>query len=328
MKVSLSDLLQSLRIAKVDAAFVELGATAGVRFATSGYAFIHLVLDGDVLFDSDEQTGGVTLCPGDYAVFLDRRAHISRSVAGAAATTTEYFTVAHSHDAPPTIRFGAGRRGARLLSGAFHLPSINPLIRALPARMFVHKSAEGEPKGVNVDFDSLANAAAGPGATTLLTSAFDFLLVQAVRQESVKLLPEGLELAGTVQHLRIPIALSLIRAHPERRWTLAGLAEEVGISRSTFAAEFASVVGQPLMQYLTDLRMARARDMLRWQPVAVSDVAWHAGYESIASFTRAFRKYYKTTPAAYQQSQAPQYADAVAGHMHWAPFMPVNPRND
>ncbi len=325
MKVSLSDLLQSLRIAKVDAAFVEMGAAAGVRFASGGNGLIHIILDGEVLFDSDEQGGVVALNPGEYAVFLDKRAHISRTAPGTGSTTSEYFTALHSHDTPPTIRFGAGRRAARLLTGAFPPPTVNPLIRTLPARMFVRKGAESGPGKIDIDFDSLVNAAAGPGAATILTSAFDMLLIQAVRREVVQLFPSGLELANTADHLRVPIALSLIHAHPERRWTLVALAEEVGISRSTLAAEFTSIIGQPLRQYLTDLRMARALDMLRWQPVAVSDVAWHAGYESIASFTRAFRKYHKTTPAAYRRSQAPRYKDAIAGHMHWTPFLPVNP---
>ena len=328
MKVSLSDLLQSLRIAKVDAAFVELGMAVGVRFASSEHGLIHIVLDGEVLFDSDELDGVTTLHAGDYAVFLDKRAHSSRTAAGTGTITSEYFTAPHMHDSPPTIRFGTGRRAARLLTGAFHLPSADPLIRMLPARMFARKGAASRPVTIDIDFDSLANAAAGPGAATVLTSAFDLLLMQAVRGEVIKLFASGLELASTADHLRVPIALSLIHAHPERRWTLAALAGEVGISRSTFAAEFTSVVGQPLIRYLTELRMARARDMLRWQPVAVSDVAWHAGYESVASFTRAFRKYYKTTPAAYQRAQAPRYTDSVGGHMHWAPFLPVHLNDD
>ena len=324
MKVSLSDLLQSLRIVDVDAAFIELGPVAGVRIPASEQAFLHIVLAGEVTFSGDEQIGTVTLRPGDYAVFLDKRPHIARATPDAAATTSGYFAASHRYDSPPTIRFGAGHRAARLLSGAFHLPAINPLIRALRARIFITGDTSAPLRGVKVNFESLANSAIEPGASAIITSAFDLLLLQAVRHDLTTLFPDGLDLASTADHLCIPVALSLIHAHPERRWTLASIAREVGVSRSTFAAEFTAVVGQPFMQYLTAIRMNLASEMLRWRPVSISDVAWRAGYESISSFTRAFRKHYRTTPAAYQRSQAQRYANSISGHMHWTPFLPAS----
>ena len=321
MKLSLSDLLQSIRIPKVDAAFVELGIAAGVRFAPSEHAFLHIALEGDVTLDTDRADVALDLQTGDYAIVLSRRVHTIRTSAGLMATTSEYFNTPHAHDSPPTLRFGAGRRGAYMLSGAFRLPPLNPLIRALPIGIITGNGAGPGSAQIGFNLASLATTAVGPGASAILTSAFNLLLVNAVRRELTSLFPEGLEFAASSAHLRIPIALSLIHAHLERNWSLAGLAGELGISRSAFAAEFTSVVGQPLMRHITGLRMMRASEMLRWQPVEVAEVAWQTGYESLASFTRAFRKYFNTTPVAFQKDQAPRFAGAVAGHMHWAPFL-------
>jgi AraC-like DNA-binding protein len=50
---------------------------------------------------------------------------------------------------------------------------------------------------------------------------------------------------------------------PEEPWTVARLADEVGLSRSAFAARFAELVGEPPLGYLTRLRMQRASVLLR-----------------------------------------------------------------
>ena len=322
MKVSLSDLLQSVRIAKIDTAFIEIAGAAGVRLASNRNAVLHLVLEGRV--QVDDGVGAekpVLLGAGDYVVSLDGRPQVLMTAPDARISSSNYFMSAHTHDAPPTIRFGSGKSEARLLSGAFHMPVVNPLVRALPRRMVVRRGEAEERALMMPDLAGLTRSAIGPGATTLLTSTLDMLFIQVVRAEVAALFKGGMMSTGKVDRLRIPIALSLIHSHPERRWTLERLASEVGIARSTFAAEFSAVVGEPLMQYLTRLRMTHAAEMLRWQPVAVADVAWNVGYESVASFGRAFRKYYGTTPAAYQRAQAPRHADAIAGHMHWTPFL-------
>ena len=327
MKATLSDLLQSVRIAKIDTAFVEIGDRAGVRLSSSRNACLHLVLDGQIVLDhGGGGDGSVLLQAGDYAVSLGGKPQILTTGADARVTASDYFMAVHTHDSPPTIRFGTGRSAVRLLSGVFQLPVVNPLVRALPRRMVVrgHQGGgggSGDEALLLPDVARMAQAAHGAGATTLLTSALDTLFMQAVRVEVAALFKDGLEMVGTLDRLRIPIALSLIHSHPDRRWTLEKLAGEVGISRSAFAAEFVAVVGEPLTPYLTRLRMTRAADMLRWQPVAVADVAWNVGYESVASFSRAFRKHFNTSPEAYQQAQAPRYANAVAGHMHWSPFL-------
>ena len=51
--------------------------------------------------------------------------------------------------------------------------------------------------------------------------------------------------------------------HPEREWRVETLAREVGMSRSGFSARFSALVGESVLQYLTDLRMRLAhRELL------------------------------------------------------------------
>lgn len=315
MKVALADLLQSIRIATVDSTFVELSASGGVRFAADNQVFLYLVVAGSVALDiaGSQQT----LQPGDYAVVFGSRPHTLSAGGQCSVVKSDYFATRHAFDAPPTIRFGRGRLASVMLACAFHLRATHPLVRALPRHIAM--TAASTPDGLRLDGDSVARNAHGPGASAFITSMTDMLFMQAVRS-AVHDLFAG-EARTALDSFRIPIALSLIHSHPERPWSLAGLAQEVNMSRSAFAAEFLTSVGEPPMRYLTRLRMTRAGDLLRRHPIAVSDVAWQVGYQSVASFTRAFKQFHGVTPTEFQTSKAARQAEGVASQMHWAPFI-------
>ena len=82
-------------------------------------------------------------------------------------------------------------------------------------------------------------------------------------------------------------------------WTVASLAEEVGLSRSVFAARFTQLVGEPPLGYLTRLRMQKAATLLR-------DGASLAE----ASFSQAFRQWAGVAPGAYRKQRKESSAGA------------------
>lgn len=96
-------------------------------------------------------------------------------------------------------------------------------------------------------------------------------------------------------------AIGLIHANPERPWTVAALAREVNMSRSSFSDHFREIVGQPPLQYLTRLRMTKAASLLTKSELGVKKIASIVGYESASSFTSAFKRFYGQSPASYRK---------------------------
>lgn len=321
MRLSPSDLLQSLRLARVDCAFVDIADNAGAHLLGDRRGFIHLCLEGQAFIEGTGAVPPTLLDTGDYCIQLGTGAPRLGSGANQPMRQSEFFRTAQTLDTPPVLRFGVGPRVTRLLTGAFHVTAVNPIMRALPRVIVVRKSDLGQPGYLSINAEDIARAALGPGGAAFMTATFDILFMQAARGAIMGMVKNGLDVASAVDRVRIPIALTLIHSHPDRDWTLEKLAGEVGVSRSTFAAEFRKVTGLPFLQYVTRLRMTRAGEMLRWQPVSVADVAYYVGYRSVASFTRAFRSFFGMTPAAYQRAQAPFLDNSVAGHMHWSPFL-------
>lgn len=86
-----------------------------------------------------------------------------------------------------------------------------------------------------------------------------------------------------------------------RRWTLAEIAAEVGVSPVYLTQAFAQVEGVPLYRYQLRLRLARALDLLGSYD-DLSALGLELGFSSHSHFSAAFRKAFGRTPAQFQRS--------------------------
>jgi AraC-like DNA-binding protein len=94
--------------------------------------------------------------------------------------------------------------------------------------------------------------------------------------------------------------LSLIHEHPQKSWSVAGLARQVAQSRPTFARRFAELVGETPVAYLTRWRMCLATKLLTETELSLEEVAARIGYETAAAFSKAFRRSYGDAPGRFR----------------------------
>jgi AraC-like DNA-binding protein len=84
-----------------------------------------------------------------------------------------------------------------------------------------------------------------------------------------------------------------------RRWTLAEIAVEVGVSPVYLTQVFQQVEGMPLYRYQLRLRLARALDVLpRYDDLTT--LSLDLGFSSHSHFSSAFRQTYGRTPREFQ----------------------------
>lgn len=91
---------------------------------------------------------------------------------------------------------------------------------------------------------------------------------------------------------------------PQHPWTLATLAQRIGLSRSAFAARFNQLVGRTPVQYLTFWRMQKARELLSETRLGTAAIAERVGYQSEAAFGKVFKKVVDTGPGAYRRDSS------------------------
>lgn len=82
--------------------------------------------------------------------------------------------------------------------------------------------------------------------------------------------------------------------------SLDGLAQVAGLSPNYFLHAFKRTTGQTPHRYLTELRIAQARELLKDPHRSIVDISMAVGFSSQSHLTTVFRRFVKTTPAAYR----------------------------
>lgn len=105
---------------------------------------------------------------------------------------------------------------------------------------------------------------------------------------------------AALEDARLSPAIAAMLDHPGRPFTLESLAALAGMSRSAFAAHFASAFEQAPIEFLKELRLRQAADLLRTTDLPIKVIATRVGYISRSYFSRAFKACHGVDPAAFR----------------------------
>ena len=136
-----------------------------------------------------------------------------------------------------------------------------------------------------------------PAREVVLTRLLEVLLIEVLRSTVDVTASPGL-LRGLAD-VRLAVAIRRMHERPTEAWTVAQLAKESALSRSTFFERFQRAVGMAPMEYLLAWRMALAKHMLGRKEASVSEVAQRVGYGSASTFSVAFTRYVGVAPSKY-----------------------------
>jgi len=153
-----------------------------------------------------------------------------------------------------------------------------------------------------LDFLARESDAYRPGADAVIARLADILFIEAIRGYFASPEADKLGLAVALRDPPIGAALASIHEHPETDWDLEALARQAKMSRTAFAIQFAKLVGEPPLRYVTSCRMNKAAVLLRSSSATIPQIAERVGYNTDVGFSRAFKRFLGATPAAYRRS--------------------------
>ena len=185
--------------------------------------------------------------------------------------------------------------GVTLLGSHFQLAGWQArlLLGVLPP--IIHLQGETHHEKLRWAFDRLRQELTDlqPGGILIAQQLACMIFVQVLRLYLDA--GEGLGWLFALSDKHVGAAIAAMHRQPARRWTVAELADEVGMSRSGFAARFGALVGDGPIEYLTRWRMLLAgRSLSRGESVGV--IASSLGYESESAFRTAFKRVTGHTP--------------------------------
>jgi AraC-like DNA-binding protein len=271
--------------------------------------FFHCLLQGACKVRLAEGGDVLDVSAGDVVLFAQDDRHLM----GSDLQLTPMETEGPIDPSPPDpdyvqLRHGGGGAVTRFVCGYLGCSRalVRPLLDALP-RILRISIGEGHARALMKDLLQAGvreSLDARPGAQSMLARLAELTFVDALRRYVESLPPEGRGWLAGLRDAHVGHALALMHEDPARAWTVDELAREVALSRSALAERFATLVGEPPMQYLTRWRLALAARTLRSSGEAIVRIAARSGYESEAAFNRAFKREFGVPPAAWRRAAA------------------------
>ncbi len=264
----------------------------------------HLVVEGGAVIElTDGQR--TELGPGDVVIFPHGDPHHMSSGNGATRPFPNYGINAKikSRDLSP-LHAGGGGEVSRFVCGYMTCDPYlcRPILSGLPAVLKVNIRTDRSGHWLENSILHLVEEAASGriGSEAMLAKLSEALFVDTLRRY-VAGLPE--QQTGWLTGVRDPIvgrSLGLLHSRVAHPWTIADLADQVGISRSALVDRFTRYLSEPPMTYLTRWRLQLAARSLERTSRGVADIAADVGYESEAAFNRAFKREFGQPPGRYR----------------------------
>jgi AraC-like DNA-binding protein len=216
------------------------------------------------------------------------------------------FSEIKARDLSP-LRAGGGGAVSKFVCGYMtcdpHLS--RPILNGLPAVFKVNVRMDSSGHWLETSIMHLVEEAVSGrvGSEAMLAKLSEALFVDTLRRY-VDSLPE--QHSGWLAGARDPIvgrSLALLHGRVAHPWTIADLADEVGISRSALVERFSRYLAEPPMTYLTRWRLQLAAESLKKTSRGVADIAADIGYESEAAFSRAFKREFGQPPGQYRSDR-------------------------
>lgn len=272
----------------------------------AGPSYFHFVSEGKMAVELTDGTVFRAVA-GDLLVLPQGRGHVI-GTHGAVPVAAKTVLDAQMREDSLAIRFGGGGPLTQVVTGAFRFEGDNmpSMIAVLPAVIHIPKAVRTEDAGwlEGLAHFLLAEARTPhPGASLMISRLIDVLIIRALRTWVSTAPAEQTGWLGALADARVSRALTAIHGEPFRRWTVAELASIAGMSRSSFAERFSSLVGTAPLHYQTRYRLILARDFLRQPNARVSDVARRVGYDSDAAFSRGFKAQFGIAPGVAKGSK-------------------------
>lgn len=308
---SLSDVLNRVRLKGTIYCVSEFTAPWGIRLpghpGHPGHSAFLMMLRGGCLASVDGAPEPFSLAGGELILLPHGAGCIIQDRPDSHVTPIEQIIAA-----PPgksdVVRFGGGGALTSLLMGCFEFDTraTNPLIESLPGVIYLTAEHLKSEPWLETTLRLLVSekSESRPGSDTLISRLTDMIFIQIIRAY-VTQIKNCSEAPGWLRALaddQIGSALNLIHEQPGAPWTVASLASAVGMSRTSFAMKFTSLVTNSPMDYITSWRMQRAVHLMESGQDNMAEIARSVGYTSEAAFAKAFKREIGEAPGAFRRN--------------------------
>jgi AraC-like DNA-binding protein len=207
----------------------------------------------------------------------------------------------------PIVRHGEGGSRTDIVCGCLYSedPLFDPALKVFSPAFVVRPPSGPSRAWFDASIAYALEESSGQSQGVRSTKLPELLLIDALR---LHLANAPASERGWLAGLRDPVlapAMKAIHTAPDRKWTVADLATEAAVSRSSLDGRFRDVLGLSPIRYVNEWRMRIAQDLLATTEVTVAEIARRVGYDSEEAFSRAFKRAHGQSPSPWRLGRSP-----------------------
>ncbi|MEN8657538.1 AraC family transcriptional regulator [Marivita sp.] len=279
----------------------EFSAPWGMDVRDTGFAQFHLIVQGKAVL-IDDANNSIELGTGDIVVYPTGAAH---RICDCVDTEAEPGQKVVQAIMTGTQAFAGDGVATRLICGHFDfdLATRHPLLAELPERILLKASDVFGHQLLGTLLSVLISESnsAELGSSVVAEKLADAIFVAILRTYAVQS-ANVTRFLTALKDPRLARCVALIHQSFPNAPSLYELAQVAGMSRSSTAFHFRRAFGFAPGAYATKWRLLQAAKRLRSSDDNIETVASYCGYESPASFSRAFRNLHGQSASNYRKA--------------------------
>ncbi|MBY5903931.1 AraC family transcriptional regulator [Rhizobium leguminosarum] len=280
---------------------LHLGAPWGIRFHTGEHARLVVISGSDCFLRWEGITDPVRLAAGTCMIVQPQVTFDLSDVPDQRVIACETLVTSETDGA---VAYGGSGTQTEIVSARFSFDAVaaEPLFRSIPVLVhFPLNQTHAALIRATLDLIGMETNAGEHGSGFVVDRLVNTLFVQALRALcSNDTGTTSCWLAGLGDR-RLARTIHAVHSDLARRWTVEDMAQEAGLSRSSFAALFKSVVGEAPLDYLTGWRVYRVKMLLTGTDESLLRIANLVGYDNDLSLSRVFKRRTGIAPGRWRQ---------------------------
>jgi AraC-like DNA-binding protein len=264
----------------------------------------HLLTQGRARGEVEGSGHGVDLGPGDIVVFPHGDPHIVSNGSPVCIVDNGKLLKEVFAQGLALARGGGGGESTLFVCGYMGCDQelCKTFLGGLPPvfKVNIRNDAAGQWLENSIKFSAKQAGENHAGSDAVLARLSEALFVETLRRYMADLPDNQTGWLAGARDPAVGAALAHMHRSPEFSWTIASLAQKVGVSRSVLAERFRQYLGEPPMTYLARWRLQLGARMLTSSSHSVARISGDVGYESEPAFNRAFKREFGTPPARFR----------------------------
>lgn len=135
----------------------------------------------------------------------------------------------------------------------------------------------------------------------LKRNGYLMLFFATLMEEYKKMIPGMANQHSYPGSVYVKHAMEYIAHHYREKIKINELADYIGVNRSYLTSSFKKNIGCSPQEYLVNLRMEKAKGLLRNSSMQINAIAASVGYQDQLAFSKIFKQHFGASPKAYRE---------------------------